>query len=60
MTAVEKFENLLKKVQESNLNYSIQKRPPSSKGSLMFTIPKMYKFQTYRLVTVIIVIQLKG
>ena len=37
MTAVDKFENLLKKVQESNLNYSIQKTPFSAIISLKCT-----------------------
>jgi hypothetical protein len=42
MTAAEKFETLLKKVQESNLNYSMQKTPFSAIISLKCTFIKRF------------------
>ena len=42
MTAIEKFENLLKNVQESNLNYSVQKTPFSAIISLKCSFIKRF------------------
>ena len=42
MTAIEKFETLLKNVQESNLNYSVQKTPFSAVISLKCSFIKRF------------------